>query len=853
MLHMLASAAVLAASPPLVTVSKTLLKPFPREGAASWINDRYTGAGLTRMEVHSTEVEGKDDVYLMRYARWSRDNGRTWLPAEKIADTERRAAGRSVWEGGGAEIYDPASKALVRLWLRQIQKDGQYHCFTYWQMSRDEGRSWSTPQQICYEPKVEFNEADPHSPAFLAVNQGYFGNRIERLRNGRLAFVLAHTNAAGDPENFRRPWRMGSILFIGGWQADRGTYAFLPMARVEASPQQSGRGLMEPDIAELKDGRLLVVWRQDSTPQTPGCKLFSISTDGGRTLSSPRPWQYSDGVGFYSPSSFHAFLRHTRTGKLYWIGNITPKPPFRNSPRYPLVIAEVDEQKAALKRETVTVIDDRSPGQSNRLQLSNFSVLENRRTGEIELKMGVIGAYEGRSVYTGDAYHYRLRLTELPNSAEKPLPRWKVGLARADITPRAPVWMSGYAGRRISTGVRHPLWAKALAMEDAGGMRAVLVTSDLIGFSGEAYERIRSAAERRFGLRQEQLLLSFSHTHTGPVLAGSLLDYYPLDAAGEAATARYSTWLESEIVDLIGRALDDRRDAILETTFDSTDFAVNRRENREPEVPAVRSRNEALKGPTDPAVPVMLVRDADKGTLRALVFGYACHATTMADTELSGDYPGYAQQLLEAERPGLQAMFWAGCGADLNPLPRRTVELCREYGHRLAEAVARAISRPADQLKPQLETACATLSLPYENVVSDAQLEKERGAEGLRGRWAARLLQRRAAGDPTARSADYPYPIVMWRLGGSRLLVALAGEVVVDYALWLKKRFGDTVWAMAYVNDLVAYIPSRRILHEGGYEANGVYEYGHPAERWDAGIESRITAAVEKLYARLKR
>ncbi len=134
-----------------------------------------------------------------------------------------------------------------------------------------------------------------------------------------------------------------------------------------------------------------------------------MSEDGGRTLSPVAEWKYDDGDRFYSPSSIHRFLRHSQKGKLYWVGNICGDPPSGNSPRYPLIIAEVDETIPALKRETVTVIDTKAPGESPKLQLSNFSLLENRETHDIEIYLTRLGA-DPDDFWGSDAYRYTLRL-----------------------------------------------------------------------------------------------------------------------------------------------------------------------------------------------------------------------------------------------------------------------------------------------------------------------------------------------------------------------------------------------------------------------------------------------------------
>ena len=96
-------------------------------------------------------------------------------------------------------------------------------------------------------------------------------------------------------------------------------------------------------------------------------------------------------------------------------------------------------------------------------------------------------------------------------------------------------------------------------------------------------------------------------------------------------------------------------------------FAVNRRNNLEPDVPKLIEQG-ALKGPVDHTVPVLAVYLPD-GKLKAVLFGYACHNTVMDFYKWSGDYAGFAQLALEKSHPDATAMFFMGCGADQNALP----------------------------------------------------------------------------------------------------------------------------------------------------------------------------------------
>ena len=404
------------ANKPIVTVQKELYRkhPKPRAAARAWRD--YVGPNRELMEVQSLEI--LDDVGEDITARWSLDNGRTWSePMPLQASNNVKYEGVTVWEGGRGTVFDPASKQLVQVWLRQIKHAGLYHNFSYWRTSSDLGRSWSEPKLLRYEDGDEFDPRKPLKASFLSHSEGYPGNNILVHSSGVLIHCLAHANAAGDPKNNQRVWRMGSRLMIGRWQPDKSTYKWSTGAATEVTPAQSARGLMEPEVAELKDGRLLVVWRGsdqgwDGTQSTePGRKWFSISTDNGRSLDRVRPWHYDDGTPFYSPSSIHRLIRHSKTGRLYWFGNLCGAPPRGNSPRYPLVIAEVDETTATLKKDTVTVIDDRDPNKhSFGYQLSNFSLFENRETHEFELFLTTYGQEQNGAAWsTADCYHYRVR------------------------------------------------------------------------------------------------------------------------------------------------------------------------------------------------------------------------------------------------------------------------------------------------------------------------------------------------------------------------------------------------------------------------------------------------------------
>jgi neutral ceramidase len=428
---------------------------------------------------------------------------------------------------------------------------------------------------------------------------------------------------------------------------------------------------------------------------------------------------------------------------------------------------------------------------------------------------------------------------------------WKAGVAKTIITPAEPLWLAGYASRdKPSDGKVMELWLKVLALEDAGGHRAVILTSDTLGIPQSIYQHACGALNKQFGLEPSQVMLSASHTHCGPVLRGALSDMYPLDEQQRARIDAYSTELEAKLVETAGRALAALSPARLAAGQGTTAFAVNRRNNIETNVPGLIAEG-ALQGPVDHSVPVLAVLTPE-GNLKAVLFGYACHNTTMNFDQWSGDYAGYAQLALERSHPEAAAMFFMGCGGDQNPLPRRQPGLAERYGNMLAGAVEEVLLAPPKTLPPELKTSMEMLSLDLGPAPTEAELAKLKTDSLFATRqWATRLLGELQAGKPFIRS--YPYPLQVWRLGKTQLLVTLGGEPVVDYALKFKREFGPQTWVAGYCNDVMTYIPSRRVLKEGGYEGGrAMIFYGLPALRWGDDVEELITASAGRLVQQVQ-
>jgi hypothetical protein len=241
--------------------------------------------------------------------------------------------------------------------------------------------------------------------------------------------------------------------------------------------------------------------------------------------------------------------------------------------------------------------------------------------------------------------------------------------------------------------------------------------------------------------------------------------------------------------------------------------------------------------------------DDAAGRLRAVVFGYACHNTTIGAevSKLSGDYAGFCQAELRRSHPGVEALFVAGCGADANPYPRGSEELARAHGSELAAAVDKSLSDTLQPLRGPLRASFERVNLAFAPAPSRDELERRLQDKNPYVVKHAREMLAILDRDGNL-PADYPYPIQVWQFGKNLTWIALGGEVVVDYDLRLKNMFGaDRLWVSGYSNDVMGYIPSLRVLKEGGYEGGGAMMYYVRPGPWSDAVEDTIIRATERL------
>lgn len=431
---------------------------------------------------------------------------------------------------------------------------------------------------------------------------------------------------------------------------------------------------------------------------------------------------------------------------------------------------------------------------------------------------------------------------------------WKAGVATTVITPEQSMWMAGYAARtKPSEGKVHDLNAKALALEDAAGTRFVIVTMDLIGVAREFRGFVEKEVGTRYGLKPEALLLSVSHTHCGPeIRAWRATQAWDLPAEQIELGKKYAEGLQVEVVELVGKALQNLAPARLSYVHGRCGLSMNRRSQAGQGYSIAPNAD----GPVDQDVPVLIVAAPD-GKMRALLFGYACHNTTLDFYQFCGDYAGFAQLDVEAAHPGTVALFVQGCGGDQNPTPRRSLEWAKQHGQALANGVEQALASRSRPVRGLLKLALAEATLELSAPPSVEELKKQAASSNkYESRHAQELLKDVEAG--RVRST-YPYLVQVARFGDDLTMVGLAGEVVVDYSLRLKKELAapsstgqaPAVWVAGYCNEVFGYVPSQRVLQEGGYEAkDSILYYDITVTPFAPSVEQRIVDKVHELVGR---
>lgn len=414
-------------------------------------------------------------------------------------------------------------------------------------------------------------------------------------------------------------------------------------------------------------------------------------------------------------------------------------------------------------------------------------------------------------------------------------PPYKAGVAAVDITPAHPVRLNGFGGRRAeSDGVYQRIHAQALALDDGVNGPAVLMVVDVLGITAEHYAELAKRLAKKAGLKPERLAVTATHTHTGPMVSGANTTLFgvPIPPEHQKNIDRYTPVFLDGLEAAALAALKDLKPAKLEWAVGTAKFAANRRTGG---------------GPVDHDLPVLFVTD-ERRKLRAVYLNYACHCVTLSHNKVGGDWAGFAAKAVEDQFPGAVALVGIGCGADQNPTSGVTgdkEDVAAGQGREIANEVRRLVGQPLTPVSGPLVAKVTTLDLPLADLPDRAGWEAKAKRDDAIGHHARVTLTKLDRGEKLPTSI--PYPVQTWAFGDGMAMAFLPGEVVVDYSLRLKKELdGRRLWTTAYANNAPCYIPSERVLKEGGYEGGGAMVYYDIPAPFKPGLEQPIVDAVKQ-------
>jgi putative membrane-bound dehydrogenase-like protein len=409
---------------------------------------------------------------------------------------------------------------------------------------------------------------------------------------------------------------------------------------------------------------------------------------------------------------------------------------------------------------------------------------------------------------------------------------YSVGVAAVDITPTYPVRLSGFGFRRTeSEGVTQQIWAKALSIGDTDP--AILIAVDNLGVPSSIMEEV-AARLKKSGIKPERLAVTSTHTHTAPMLTNACPTLFgvPIPKDHQEHIDRYTKELTDHLEKVALAALKDRAPATLSWETGTVKFGANRR---------------TKGGPVDHDLPVLVVKDP-KGKVRAIYVSYACHCVTLSNNKISGDWAGYAADAIQRAHNGAIALVSIGCGADQNPSSGVTgdkTDLAAGQGAEIAREVERLLNGVLKPVTGKFSTQIKSFELAFDTLPTRAEWEEKAKHNDAIGYHAKVQLARLDKGEKLAEKL--PYSVQTWTFGDTLAMVFLPGEVVVDYGLRLKTELDPgRMWVNAYSNDAPCYIPSERVLKEGGYEGGGAMIYYDRPTRLKAGLEEQIVKAVHE-------
>ena len=411
----------------------------------------------------------------------------------------------------------------------------------------------------------------------------------------------------------------------------------------------------------------------------------------------------------------------------------------------------------------------------------------------------------------------------------------KAGVAVVDITPPQGFRMSGYFYERVNTGTKDPLLAKAIVFQQ-GDTQAALVMCDLIGMTLEVTNQARKLASEKIGIPAENIAISATHSHTGPMYAGALRDYFHeralVDGKDPLEKVNYSEVLTEKLVQVLASAQQNAQPVRVDAGIgEETRISFNRRFHMKDGTvqfnPGVMNPDIVrVAGPIDPDVGLLRIRKVNSADdALALVTVFALHLDTVGGTEYSADYPYHLSNALQKKfGEDLVSLFAAGTCGDINHIDVKSKE--RRSAEQIGTMLAESVIKTAETLTPIQQPSLAVRSKTVRFAKQEYSAEEVTKARENMAKIGQRQLpfleevETVKIVDLASHEGDtVPLEVQVFRLSPDVAIVTLPGEVFVEIGLAIKRASPfKTTMVVELANSTPAYIPTRKAFAEGSYE-----------------------------------
>lgn len=451
------------------------------------------------------------------------------------------------------------------------------------------------------------------------------------------------------------------------------------------------------------------------------------------------------------------------------------------------------------------------------------------------------GKYQFFTSWILDRAIMELQTQQPEKTSSLTAPLIDVGVASIDITPPIPIRLQGFPrGPRSEevTEIAQKIHAKALAIGSDEQKPTLLIVADLIGVSEQISEQLFQRLKRRAGFEDRACLtVASTHNHSAPAVKTVIPFIFRSRPTKQQAEhiRQYTDWLLDQLEQVAVDALKNRSPSRLGFSQGTVPFAVNRRVIKQGKWTGF---GQTPAGPVDHDLPMLSVYD-QAGSLRAVWLNYACHGVCWHEPSVHGGWMGVARQRFEEAHPGAIAIITIGCAGDQNPLILKS-EAVEMYGRVILEEVERLLKQPKRPVPVPPVARFKRIELPLGPLPEAAEWKQRKD-------WYSQsVVQQLEQGQPLP--VTIRFVVQTWTYGEDLTQVFLSGEVVVEYALRLKQKLDrKRLWVTAYANSQPAYIPTRKMLAEAGYEVDtSRLSYGVPA-RLGVQTEDLIIQSVHEL------